>query len=74
MKCPYCGEAIESPTPGTLLAEEFFSDAFEIDVSESVEHHVQLECPECDKIMGYLGLSGAIGGEHPGLTYGDSRY
>jgi hypothetical protein len=59
--CPHCDEDIEVPDGEMIRLDEFFTeDAGDIDVS--VQKHIQLECPECGAVLGYLGLGAAAGG------------
>lgn len=67
--CEYCEAEIPAPKIGLLLSEEFFEDKFEIDVTASKQKHGQLECPECEAILGYLGVAGAGGGPNIRGTY-----
>ncbi len=58
--CPYCESSMDYPAGETIRAQEFIQG---VDVEESIEMHVQLECPECEAILGYLGFGGATGGD-----------
>lgn len=63
--CPFCETDVETPHPETIVLDEFLVG---IDVEVSVEQLVQLECPDCESVLGYLGVAAAIGGEHtPGF-------
>jgi hypothetical protein len=52
---------MEVPNAATIRVDEFFSEeAGDIDVS--AQEHVQLECPNCEAILGYLAVGAAAGG------------
>jgi ribosomal protein S27AE len=59
--CPHCGDEIEVPDGDMIRLDEFFEEDAE-DVDVSVQQHVQLECPECGAVLGYLGVGAATGG------------
>lgn len=42
-----------------MLSDDFFPE--DGDVSISGQQHVQLACPECDSVLGYLGVGAATG-------------
>lgn len=44
-----------------LRMDEFFNEEAE-DVDVSVQQHIQLNCPNCKAILGYLALGAAAGG------------
>jgi hypothetical protein len=58
--CPHCETEVEAPAGETIKLEEFLTG---IGVDSSVQHHVQLECPDCESVLGYLGDAAATGGE-----------
>ncbi|MCY4731976.1 hypothetical protein KY092_15550 [Natronomonas gomsonensis] len=59
--CPHCKEEMEVPNAATIRVDEFFSEeAGDIDVS--AQEHVQLECPNCEAVLGYLAVGAAAGG------------
>lgn len=58
--CPACESEYEVPSGESILVDEFLDD---IDVDVSVQEHVQLECPECEAILGYLGVAAGVGGD-----------
>lgn len=59
--CPHCEEEVELPNGKPLRVDEFFTDEAD-DVATSIQQHVQLECPECEAILGYLAAGAATGG------------
>jgi hypothetical protein len=51
---------MEHPTGETIKIDEFIRG---VDIGESLQVHVQLECPDSERILGYLGVGGATGGD-----------
>lgn len=60
-KCPSCEEDVDVPEGESLRLDEMFTEEVE-DVDVSIQQHIQLTCPECDAVLGYLGVAGAAGG------------
>lgn len=59
--CPHCEKEMEVPEGNTILLDEFFTEEADgVDVSG--EEHVQLECPNCNAVLGYLAVGAATGG------------
>lgn len=63
MECPYCGETNDAPEGESILLDEVFDDSHP-DVDAGVQEHVQLECPDCGAVLGYLGVAAAFGSEN----------
>ena len=59
-RCPHCDEEMDAPAGETLRLDELF-DEEKVDVSTSVQQHVQLECQNCGAVLGYLGVGAATG-------------
>lgn len=59
--CPHCGEDMEVPAANSLRVDEFFDDEIE-DVDISAQEHIQLECKNCEAVLGYLAVGAATGG------------
>lgn len=66
MQCPDCEAVNDVPAGESILLDEVFDDDHP-DVDAGVQEHVQLECPDCGAVLGYLGVAGAFGSEN---TYG----
>lgn len=62
MECPDCGERTETPAGNRIRVEDVFDDAHP-DVEAGRQEHVQLECPNCGAVLGYLGAAAALGSE-----------
>jgi predicted RNA-binding Zn-ribbon protein involved in translation (DUF1610 family) len=58
--CPHCGDEMDVPDAELILLDEFFDDAGDR-VAVSGQEHVQLECPHCGAVLGYLGTAAATG-------------
>lgn len=59
--CPHCSEEMEVPEGESILLDEMFTDEAE-DVDVSGQEHIQLECPNCGAVLGYLAVGAATGG------------
>ena len=59
--CPHCQEEVSNPDGDVLRLGEFFKEEAE-DVDVSIQQHIQLNCPSCEAILGYLALGAATGG------------
>lgn len=62
MRCPYCDATNEVPAAESILLDEVFDDDHP-DVDAGLQEHVQLECPDCGAVLGYLGAAAAFGSE-----------
>ena len=51
---------MEVPNGNTILLDEFFSEEPD-GVAVSGQEHVQLECPNCEAVLGYLAVGAATG-------------
>ena len=51
---------MDVPKGETILLDDFFTE--DADASISGQEHVQLECPHCGAVLGYLGVGAATGG------------
>lgn len=51
---------MEVPRGETILLDEFF-DTDEVEVSLSGQEHIQLTCPGCEAVLGYLAVGAATG-------------
>ena len=58
--CPHCEQEMEVPNGDTILVDDFFTE--DADASISGQEHVQLECPNCGAVLGYLAVGAATGG------------
>lgn len=59
--CPHCQEEMEVPKGETILLDDLFTEEVE-DVDVSGEKHMQLECRNCEAVLGYLAVGAATGG------------
>jgi hypothetical protein len=60
-QCPHCQEEVPEPEGDVLRMDELFNEEAE-DVDVSVQQYIQLKCPGCKAILGYLALGVATGG------------
>lgn len=59
--CPHCSEDMDVPKGEIIKLDEFFDEGVE-EVDMSAQKHMQLQCPNCDAVLGYLGIGAAAGG------------
>lgn len=59
--CPHCGKDMEVPAATSFRVDEFFGEDVE-DVDVSAQEHIQLECKNCETVLGYLAVCAATGG------------
>lgn len=59
-RCPHCEEEVDGPNGQIIKSSEFFNEEAGADVSG--QQHVQLECPACERSLGYLAVAAATGG------------
>lgn len=59
--CPHCQEEMDVPEAQSLRVSEFFTEEAG-DVEISAQEHIQLECPHCGAVLGYLAVGAAAGG------------
>jgi Zn finger protein HypA/HybF involved in hydrogenase expression len=59
--CPHCQEEMQVPNGDQLRVSEFFSEEAG-DIEISAQEHIQLECPNCEAVLGYLAVGAAAGG------------
>lgn len=52
---------MEFPESETLRVSEFFTEEAG-DIEVSAQEHIQLECPNCGAVLGYLAVGATAGG------------
>lgn len=60
-RCPHCDTEVAQAV-GSYIREGPVFDEEEVDAISAMQH-IQLHCPDCDTVLGYIGVGGAAGVE-----------